>query len=155
MCNFEHTTRPSPMMWPCMHTKGGRSRLVNENLGLRHMNGRHPTQLSIAITPSLLLEPGVWRTVSRFQIPLGLCASLTSRVSRQRSDFAQGAPTWTQERQGRTGLNRLEQSQTTHLLASLLWPWLTMANSTYSVFQDLSNLAATPGPGSLSNQALA
>lgn len=25
------------MMWPCMHTK---VKLVNENRGLRHMNGR-------------------------------------------------------------------------------------------------------------------
>lgn len=90
-------------------------RLVNENLCLRHMNGRHPTQLSIAITPSLLMWSGVWRTVSRFQIPLGLSVSLNSRVSRQRSDFAQKAP---YVDAGEIG--RVEQSQAAHLLASFM-----------------------------------
>lgn len=91
----------------------------------------------------------MWRTVSRFQIPLGLSVNLTSRVSRQRTDFAQEAP---YVNIGEVRSNRDEQSQIAHLHASFSWPWLTMA---YSVFQDLSILAATPGPGSLSNQALA
>lgn len=149
MCNFEHTTRPSPMMWPCMHTKGGMLEACQRKSLFTSHEWPPSTQLSIAITPSLLLESGVWRTVSRFQILLGLCASLTSRVSRQRTDSAQEAP---YADAGEVESNRDEQSEATHLHASFSWPWLTMA---YSVFQDLSNLAATPGPGSLSDQALA
>lgn len=149
MCNFEHTMRPSPMMWPCMHTKGGMLGACQRKSLFTSHEWTPSTQLSIAITPSLLLESGVWRTVSRFQILLGLSASLTSRVSRQRSGFAQEA---SYVDTGESELNIFGPSRTTHLLASFSWPWSTMA---YSVFQDLSNLAATPGPGSLSNQALA
>jgi hypothetical protein len=113
MCNLEHTTRPSSMMWPCMHTKGKacrRKSLFTSPEWPPSNAAKHSHHTVTAVE----VGSGVWRTVSRFQIPLGLSASLTSRVPRQREWFCAGSPpTWTQERQ-------IEQSQTAQLPASFL-----------------------------------